>query len=135
MKDEVLDRLEHLRRYLRQLREFEPVSKEELESDMVKRGAVERYLHLSLETVIDIASMVIAHEAEERPDSYREALRMLGRHGVLGREFAERFSDAAGFRNILVHGYTDVDLDEVVEVFDRLDDFETFARSIVEYLE
>ena len=59
----------------------------------------------------------------------------LGRLGVLSREFVQEFRSVAGFRNVLVHGYLDVDLDVLYALLhDRLGDFESFAADIEAYL-
>jgi len=50
---------------------------------------------------------------------------------VLPAEFATRFRGVAGFRNVLVHAYLDVDLGRVHAVLnDHLDDFTEFARHV-----
>jgi uncharacterized protein YutE (UPF0331/DUF86 family) len=55
---------------------------------------------------------------------------------VLDRDFALEFRNVAGFRNVLVHGYLDVDLGLLhALIHERLGDFEFFASSIEAYLE
>jgi len=50
--------------------------------------------------------------------------------------FAARFRAIAGFRNVLVHGYLEVDLAIVQEMLtSRLDDFREFARYVDTHLE
>lgn len=50
-------------------------------------------------------------------------------------EIETRLRDMAGFRNVLVHGYAELDLDVVEEVLvERLDDLLDFAREIRERL-
>jgi uncharacterized protein YutE (UPF0331/DUF86 family) len=56
--------------------------------------------------------------------------------GVLPPEFAARFRSVAGFRNVLVHGYLQVDLEVVRRILaERLDDFERFAERIEQNLD
>ena len=51
-------------------------------------------------------------------------------------DFALHFRNMAGFRNVLVHSYLDIDLDVIVQVLgQQLDDFETFARHIELFVE
>lgn len=55
---------------------------------------------------------------------------------MLPREFAARFRGIAGFRNVLVHGYLEVDLDLVQRALaERLEEFERFAAFVEDYLE
>ncbi|MEO8277345.1 MAG: HepT-like ribonuclease domain-containing protein [Thermoanaerobaculia bacterium] len=55
---------------------------------------------------------------------------------TLPQVFAERFRGIAGFRNVLVHGYLEVDLRIVEEMLaSRLDDYREFARHLDTFLE
>ena len=55
---------------------------------------------------------------------------------VLPAAFGARLRKIAGFRNVLVHEYIEVDLDVVARVLDEnLDDFEEFARWIERHLD
>ena len=72
----------------------------------------------------------MAGEGRDVPD-YATAILELGRLEVLNGGFAKEFSCVAGFRNVLVHGYLDVDLTLLHRLLnERLDDFETFAGAI-----
>ncbi len=51
--------------------------------------------------------------------------------GILPADFAGHFGDIAGFRNVLVHNYLDVDLDAVVRMLrEHLGDFEVYAGNV-----
>lgn len=70
------------------------------------------------------------------PGGYAAAIDGLARLGALPPAFAARFRAVAGFRNVLVHGYLDVDVELVAEVLaGRLDDFEEFARRVENWLD
>lgn len=48
---------------------------------------------------------------------------------------ARRANLIAGFRNVLVHGYLEVDLDLLARILtENLDDFEEFARHVERWL-
>ena len=50
-------------------------------------------------------------------------------------EFARRFRGVAGFRNVLVHGYLEVDVARLHRVLsEQLDDFVAFADHVERYL-
>ncbi|HWB70833.1 MAG TPA: HepT-like ribonuclease domain-containing protein [Egibacteraceae bacterium] len=72
-------------------------------------SAGERHLQLANQSAIDIAMHVLAEDSAETPEDYGAAFTLLARHGVLDDNLANRLSLAAGLRNILVHGYLDVD--------------------------
>lgn len=83
MKDEIVSKLELLSEYVKNLRSYKKYSVEEIKNDFTIRGALERYLELSLECSIDIAEMIISYENLKRPDSYREVILTLGRAGIM----------------------------------------------------
>jgi uncharacterized protein YutE (UPF0331/DUF86 family) len=107
-----------------------------LEENYVVRSAIERNFQLAIECAIDIGEIIISKEGFERPEDYRSVFLILGKHGVLPKDFAEKFSAAAGFRNFLVHIYEKIDL-EIIEKYlvENLDDFDVFASYVAEYVE
>ena len=95
---------------------------------------VERGLQLCAQNALDIATHVAASAGRDVPD-YGAAVDRLGELKVLPREFAARFRAVAGFRNVIVHGYLDVDPGIVHRLLnERLDDFGEFAGYIDHYL-
>jgi len=107
-----------------------------LESDYEKRSAVERNFQLAIESAIDVGEIIISEEGLERPADYRSVFIVLGRNSILPKDFAERFAPAAGFGNVLVHMYEEVDMGIMKEFLtERLDDFEEFAGYVLEYIE
>jgi uncharacterized protein YutE (UPF0331/DUF86 family) len=102
-------RLDALLQYLELLRPFAAVSRDEFVRDPRQHDLAERYLHLAAECALDIANHVIADAGFEAPETYRAAFEILERHGVIDSDLARRLQAWAGFRNILVHGYLDVD--------------------------
>lgn len=135
MRDEIVSKLQQLSEYVKFLRSYMKYSAEDIKKDFTLKGAVERYLELSIECCIDIAEMIISFENLKRPDSYREVILTLGREGIIPEDFAERFSEAAGLRNALVHMYAEIDVDELyINLTQNLGDFDSFAKYIAVYL-
>jgi len=119
-----------LDRALETLARHRSTTSAELAADRELRWAVERGLQLCAQNALDIATHLAAAEGQDVSD-YATAIDRLGELGVLTRELAARFRAVAGFRNVLVHGYLDVDLEIVAEVLNtRLDDFVEFARQV-----
>jgi len=136
MKNEVLNKLERLQGYAKILNSYKKYSIQDINEDFTLRGAIERYLEVSLECVLDIGEMVISKEGFRKPETYKEIIEILGEEGILPKGFAERFAEAAKFRNILVHMYAEVDVETVYKVLqNNLGDFDEFAKYIARYLE
>ena len=67
-------------------------------------------------------------------DEYRQVPARLAAHGVITAETEARLEGLAGFRNILVHEYTAVDLEKLHASLSRLDDFDAFVADVVRWL-
>jgi uncharacterized protein YutE (UPF0331/DUF86 family) len=104
-------------------------------SDEAVRAQAERHLQLAIQSTIDIALHIISDDTAETPDDYGSAFLLLGRLNVLEPELAGKLKVAAGLRNILVHGYLDVDPARVWGHLDDLDDLERFAAAVLAYID
>ena len=102
----------------------------ELDEDREELWVIERGLQLCAQNAIDVATHLAASACKDVPD-YSSAFDRLAELGILTREFAAEFRKVAGFRNVLVHGYLEVDVSAVHSLLnERLEDFAEFARSI-----
>ena len=63
------------------------------------------------------------------------AIEMLGKVGVLPREFVQSLAPIAGFRSILVHEYLEIDWNEVLRHLRRLGDLYNFMEHVKRWLE
>ena len=135
MKNEILNKLERLQKYVRILNSYKKYSFQDINEDFTLRGAIERYLEVSLECCIDIGEMIISSRGLRKPETYREVIEILGEVDILPQGFAERFAEATKFRKILVHMYAEIDVEMVYEILqNNLGDFDEFARHIARYL-
>ena len=133
-QDKILRKLNFMQKCIAYLKSVDTDSNN-LDMNYGLRSAVERNFQLAIESAIDIGEIVISEEGFERPQDYRSVFLILGRNGIIPKEFAEDFSLVAGFRNVLVHIYEEVD-SSLLDVFltERLDDFDKFARHIATYI-
>ncbi len=84
----------------------------------------------AIEACVDVALHLIASERWGRPSTNAGALRLLAEHGVIDAGLADRLANAVGFRNVLVHRYTDVDDRRVIAALADLDDLRDFVTAI-----
>ena len=131
----VVDRhLAALRQALSALRGHAGVSPQSLRADSDRRWTIERGLQLCAQNALDIASHIASASGLD-PTTYGSSIECRVRADVLPPAFGEGFQSVAGFRNVLVHGYLDVDLDILATVLARhLDDFDEFARHVERWL-
>jgi uncharacterized protein YutE (UPF0331/DUF86 family) len=108
---------------------------DDLRADPVRLGHVKYVFVTMLEACVDTAQHVCASEGYGPPDSNAHAVRLLARHGHLEAELGERIARAIGFRNILVHGYADVDDGLVVDNLQRLADVRSYVAALTELID
>ncbi len=111
------------------------VDKENLKQDIIRYWGIERGIQICIEIVIDIANIIISTVDIERSSTYREAILGLSKLEIISNRFANDLSKMVGFRNILVHDYTKIDEDIILEILNnRLDDFIKCLNSISNWL-
>lgn len=94
-------------------------------------GAAKYAFIVMIEAAVSIATHVCARLLGKAPASQRESFELLGDSGVLTDTLASELAKMAGFRNILVHGYAEVDNVSVLQIMrEHLRDVEGFVAAI-----
>jgi uncharacterized protein YutE (UPF0331/DUF86 family) len=102
-------RLAALRGYLERLRAFRATTEQEFQSSPAIHDLAERYLHLAMECVLDLANHFIADAGLSTPETNQDTFRRLEEAGAIPADLAARLRAWAGFRNVLVHEYLEID--------------------------
>lgn len=102
-------RLAALRDYLNKLAAFRPLSEAEFIATPAYHDLAERYLHLAMEAVLDLANHAVASEGLRTPETNADVFTVLEEAGALPAPLAEQLRGWAGFRNVLVHQYLSID--------------------------
>lgn len=125
---ELLDRLAEETGHLRRLAARQT---EELLGDPDLLAAVKYRFVVAIETCIDVGHHIVSSEGLRAPADFADVFSVLGEAGFLAGEMVPPLQGMARFRNLLVHGYSDVDDRRVVEILgSRLDDFDAFRASV-----
>jgi uncharacterized protein YutE (UPF0331/DUF86 family) len=112
------------------------VGEETYLTDPFVQDVVERNLQVASQVILDVCTHLIAGQGWQSPDTYEDAIVILAQRGAIPDALAERLRGMAGFRNILVHEYLEIDSQIVYEVAtDHLDDYEEFARCVAAWVE
>jgi uncharacterized protein YutE (UPF0331/DUF86 family) len=127
-------RLEKIRTCLKKLENYQTKKKNEILKDPLMQDIIERNLEVSAQAAIDIANRIISIEDLEKPRDYYEAILQLGKADVIPLNFAEKLAPIAGFRNILVHDYLDIDWDEVYNNLHKLHDLSQFMDHVKNWM-
>lgn len=135
-QDDIIQaRLKLLDNYMVELQRLQPTEFEEYVSNYLIHRTVERDLQTAIEACLDIGRHLIAKEGFRYPEDNADVFRILAEEKVIPSELLARLEEMAGFRNVLVHEYADLDDDKVYRNFkDNLGDFDEFASAIVAYL-
>jgi uncharacterized protein YutE (UPF0331/DUF86 family) len=104
---------------------------EALREDVREERFVEHTLQVAIQAALDVASHIVADDRLGEPETNRELFDLLARAGRLPTALVAALRDMAGFRNVIVHGYQDVDLGVVEDVLrNHLDDLLAFVAAV-----
>jgi len=135
MQHKIDKKISKLRYYLKLLKSYKPDCKKKFLTDPMYEGALLHYLYLISDGCISLATMVIKLKSLNKPQSYYEAIDILGENNILPREFAYNFAKIASFRNFLAHDYEKIDYLVICdEVLSKLDDIKKYLQLIEEQI-
>jgi len=110
----IIERSQKCNEYLNQLEDIvEGLDFEEFDNNPLLYGSAERFLHLSIEALIDIGNHIISDDNLGRVDVYKDIAIIMAENGYLSEEEKNLFIRIIAFRNILVHDYMDLDRDVI----------------------
>lgn len=91
-------------------------------------------LQLAIQGTIDIASHIISDEGWGVPNTLVGLYDVLRVHKVIDEKLTDIMKKMAGFRNIIIHEYDEIDLDKVYQILtSRLGDFDNFLKQIAKF--
>ncbi len=107
------ERLAAVERHLQRVSNQLPENAEDLRPSTAASDAVVLHLWQAVQITIDLAVSWCVRAGLGAPPTYGEAFRRRAVHGLLDDELAGRLVRAVGLRNLVVHGYADLDLRRV----------------------
>jgi uncharacterized protein YutE (UPF0331/DUF86 family) len=123
--DEYLVILNNLRKY----------SFDDFSSSPERYGSAERFLHLSIEAILDMGNHVIADSDLGIVNWYSDIPAILEKNGYIDSNMKKEWLQMIGFRNTLVHDYVEIDRRIVHDVLqNHLEDFEKIKRVFAQFL-
>lgn len=129
MQHKIDNKISKLRYYLKLLNQYKPECKERFLKDPMYEGALLHYLYLVSDGCITLAEMIIKQRSLTMPQSYYEAIDILGENNIIPKEFAYNFAKIASFRNFLAHDYEKIDYLVICdEVLNKLDEIEQYLQ-------
>jgi len=113
------------------LERYKKYSRQEIESDVDIRGALERYLYLAIQATIDLAEAIVAYKGLRKPATMSESFYILSEEGVVAADLARELAKMVGFRNVIAQDYQDLDYGIVLDVLhNRLKYIKNFLNEV-----
>lgn len=129
MNEPVARKIASLQRCVSRAREELKAAGPAFRTDFTRQDAAILNVLRACESAIDLANMIIRARKLGIPAESAESFDLVARERVLPVTLADRLRKMVGFRNIVVHEYRKLDLDEVERIIERgLDDLLEFAR-------
>ncbi|MGH7884758.1 MAG: type VII toxin-antitoxin system HepT family RNase toxin [Thermodesulfobacteriota bacterium] len=127
----VENKLSSVRKYIKILENFKDYSQIEIQNDITVRGAVERYLYLAAQSIIDLAEAVIAFKGFRKPATMSESFKILTEEKIITSALAQEMIKLVGFRNIMAHDYEKINYDILYDILhNKAGDIESFLKVI-----
>lgn len=118
------------------LRRYGALPDEAFLSNVESVGAAKYAFVVMIEASVNLASHLCAKSLSKAPVSQRDSFLMLGEAGLLPADLAERLGKMASFRNVLVHGYAEVDNKAMLAIMrEDLPDVDLFITRVLELSE
>jgi uncharacterized protein YutE (UPF0331/DUF86 family) len=139
MDERILEHLKRLNQYRLRLLEMKQLTRDEFLNDDLRQTAVERLLHLAIESCLNIGNRLVSlfqfEKAVETPETYADVFKGLYLLGVVDEGFSKRLVEMAKFRNRLVHAYWDLDKETVYQILQSCAvDFQLFQENTIDFL-
>lgn len=131
----LISKINNLKEYMDYLRGIDTYSVDDYISNPMIYASFERFLHLSIECILDIGNHMISDLRYRKPESNRDIFEILYENKVICLDLKEKLVKMAGFRNILVHGYMKLDREIVYNIIkNNLIDIEEFVHVIADFI-
>lgn len=133
-KKKIFLKLREMNGYLNELEEIFPDKEKEYLQNLTLRRACEKTVELAIETVIDIAAIMVSAKKLGFPDSEDSIIDLLSENKILSKKVTAKVKEMKGFRNILIHKYGEVDNKLAYQhIKGGLGDFHLFEKDITSY--
>lgn len=114
--DLILAKSSSVKRHLNRVIEKRHTDLQTFLQDIDRQESILFNLQMAIQNCIDIAAHIVSEEGLGVPGSTNEMFYLLEENGYLNNELSEKMVKAVGFRNLIVHEYGKIDLEQVFEV-------------------
>ena len=106
-------------------------SLESFKKDIDRQDIVMFNLQMAIQNCVDIAAHIVGEEGFGIPDSTNALFYLLDENGYLPQEITEKMANAVGFRNLMVHEYAKIDIEQIyIIACEHTDDLNDYLVAI-----
>ena len=133
--DLILAKAGSIRSHLDRVFEKRDVDLDIFLKDIDRQESILFNIQMAIQNCIDIAAHIISEEGFGVPGSTTEMLYFLEKNGYLDNNLTRKMVNAIGFRNLIVHEYGKMELEQVFEIAQKdINDLNDYLKSIFEKL-
>ncbi len=116
---------------LNKLKKLRQLDKERFIDDFTNVDSSKYLLQVSIESMLDISSHLIARNRWGKPKDNKEHFQLLCDNGIIDSKDVVTYFNMAKFRNRIVHMYFNISDEMIYDIVqNNLDDFERFIGNI-----
>ena len=128
-KDLIMAKAGSVRKHLNRIEMKRSVDLKTFLSDFDRQESILFNIQMAMQNCIDMAAHIISDEGFGVAGSTNEMFYLLEENGYLDTDLTEKMVRAVGFRNLIVHEYVRVELEQVFEIA------QTGVQDITDYLQ
>lgn len=121
--------------YVAFIKEIAPECTSRIKTDRLYQGALLHHLYMVADCAVTIAEMVIKYRDYQMPETYSDAIDILGDQNVIPADFTYDFAKIASLRNFLAHDYDKINFDSICDfAVNKIDEVLEYTRYIKDNL-
>ena len=134
-KDLILAKAGSVKSHLNRVIEKRNVDLDSFIKDIDRQESILFNIQTAVQNCIDIAAHIISEEGFGVPGSTTEMLYALEENGYLDGELTRKMIKAVGFRNLIVHEYGKIELEQIYEIAQKdINDLNEYLKAIFKKL-
>ena len=135
-RESITERLKELDLVVKELSQYKSSTVEDLRADLSRRWIIERGLIAAASLILDIADHILVEQFSQHSNTYEESLVGLADKSIINQQLYQELKGLGGFRNLLVHLYQEVDLQQLWANFQKaISVFPQYSMQILTWLD
>ncbi|MDD2421908.1 MAG: DUF86 domain-containing protein [Heliobacteriaceae bacterium] len=134
--DKLAHQLGLLQVRVQKLRKMATTPEKSYLADQALQLQAERLLQTAIESVINIATHLIAAHRWPVGETYKDVMQVMADQDVVNRDLLPALVKMVRFRNLLVHVYWEIDQRQIYQILQTgVEDLAEFGREVTEFLQ